>query len=109
MSQRFSRTQFHEHDALAHQWNSSVRPNSLATNCATATSNPCGEPSFAWPVRGIEFGTAQITNGVFLSFDAEPSAVESADSAIVKTQNTIATAARNSDDRLRSWAGACFA
>ena len=69
-SQRPSRMQFHEQDALAHQCHSTVRPSCCATSCATATSNPRGKLSAPRPVRGIAAGTAQNTRGSFSAANA---------------------------------------
>ena len=43
----------------AHQWNSIVRSRMRPTCSITATSSPCGVPSGALPVRGIDAGKAQ--------------------------------------------------
>src|SRR5262245_3462622 len=62
-SQRFSWRHLREHDGLAHQWTSNVRPSFWHSIRASATSSPWGEPSVALPVRGMAAGSAQKTRG----------------------------------------------
>src|SRR5262245_2156699 len=89
-SQRLAARQRQEQLALAHQWNSTLRPSVLPMSWATATSRPSALPSSDLPVRGRAAGSAQNMRG-FGSSDRS--------GAQTKTNAATARSARTSRDQ----------